>query len=174
MPKKFIRRYLPDHHTIRNQKYLKLFGSLLHDPNLWHLNRRSVSGAFAVGLFVAFIPVPFQMVLAAAIAIVTRVNLPISSSLVWVTNPLTMGPMFYFAYRVGRWILGSAPHDFHFELSFQWLMAELGEIWEPFLLGCLIVGAVLAVIGYIFMRLLWRLHIARYLKKRKLRCNTNS
>lgn len=171
MPKKFIRRYLPDHRKIREHKYLQFFGTLLHDPNLWHLNRRSVSGAFAIGLFVSFIPIPFQMVVAAAAAIVARVNLPIASSLVWVTNPLTMGPMFYFAYKVGAWILRVETHEFNFELSFEWLMAELGTIWAPFLFGCLIIGLILAVAGYISMRLLWRLHVTQYIKKRRLRCN---
>jgi len=78
MPKKFIKRYLPDHEKIRNHKSLnKIFGTLLHDPNLLHLNRRSVSGAMAVGLFLAFVPLPIQMGLAAGIAILIRVNLPI-------------------------------------------------------------------------------------------------
>lgn len=160
---------MPDPHKIREHKYLQFFGALLHDPNLWHLNRRSVSGAFAVGLFVAMIPIPFQMVVAAAFAIATRVNLPIASALVWITNPFTMGPVFYFAYKVGSWVLRTEPRDFHFEPSYEWLMAELGAVWAPFLSGCLIIGAVLAVAGYFSIHLLWRLHIVQYLKKRRLR-----
>ena len=105
MPKKFIKRHAPDKEAIRDHKYMRIFGKLLYDPNLWHLNRRSVSGAFAVGLFWAFIPIPFQMVTAAATAIPARVNLPISVALVWITNPITMPPMFYSTYRVGTWIL---------------------------------------------------------------------
>ena len=58
MPKKLIKRYMPDHRQIREHKHLQLFGSLLHDPNLWHLNRRSAAGAFAVGLFVRLYPFP--------------------------------------------------------------------------------------------------------------------
>jgi len=51
MPKKFIKRFMPDHQQIRNHKTLnRVFGNLLHDPNLLHMNRRSVSGAFFVGL----------------------------------------------------------------------------------------------------------------------------
>ncbi|MEW8398672.1 MAG: DUF2062 domain-containing protein, partial [Candidatus Thiodiazotropha sp.] len=65
MPKRLIKSLLPHHEEVRNHKHLKLFGSLMHDPNLWHLNRHSVSGAFAVGIFMAFIPLPLQMVFAA-------------------------------------------------------------------------------------------------------------
>lgn len=173
MPKKLIKKYMPDHETIRNHPYLnKIFGTLLHDPNLLHLNRRSVSAAFAVGLFMAFVPVPFQMVLAAAAAIVVRCNLPISVGLVWVSNPVTMPPLFYFCYLVGSWILGHEGQHFHFELSWDWLMTELGAIWEPFLLGCGIVGIISAAIGFFGIRLLWRLHIISHLKQRKLRKKT--
>lgn len=169
MPKKLIRRYMPDHHTIREHRHLRFFGTLLHDPNLWHLNRRSASGAFAVGLFTAFVPVPFQMLLAAAGAIAFRVNLPLSVALVWLTNPLTMAPMFYSTYRLGAWLLGlpSRGEGFHFELSYEWLVTELGAIWEPFLLGCFAAGTVSAVIGYLGIRGLWRLHLVKHYKARK-------
>jgi uncharacterized protein len=45
-----------------------------------------------------YMPPIGQMFMAAAAAIVLRVNLPISVALVWITNPLTIPPMFYFAY----------------------------------------------------------------------------
>ena len=67
MPKKTIKKLMPDHQKIKSNKHLQIFGDLLHNGNLWHLNRRSVAKAFAVGLFFAFVPVPFQMVLAALI-----------------------------------------------------------------------------------------------------------
>lgn len=168
MPKKFIKRYMPDHEKIRNHKQLnKVFGSLLHDPNLLHLNRRSVSMAFFVGLFMAFVPLPSQMIMAAAVAIFIRCNLPISVGLVWVSNPITMPPFFYFAYRVGAWILSTPEHDFNFELSWGWLGSELAAIWEPFLLGCAICGLFFGALGYATIRLLWRLHIVNAIKKRK-------
>lgn len=167
MPKKFIKRFMPDPHKIRHHKYLRIFGSLLHDPSLWHMNRRSVSGAFGVGLFFAWWPVPFQMILAAAAAIPLRANLPVSVGLVWVTNPLTMPPMFYFAYTLGSWVLGWPPGDFAFELSIEWLKQGLIHIWQPFLLGCAILGVVSSVVGYSVIRLLWRVHLVRAYEKRK-------
>ncbi len=169
MPRRLIKRFLPDYQKIREHKHLKCFGTLLHDPNLWHLNRRSVSGAFFIGFLCAWVPVPFQMVIAAAVAIVARVNLPIAVCLVWITNPITMPPMFYFAYKIGVWTLGVPAHKFNFELSFDWLMAELGLIWQPFLLGCLVLGLASGVAGYFVTRVFWRFHIFQYLKKRRLR-----
>jgi hypothetical protein len=156
MPRRLIKRFLPDHRKIRDHKHLRMFGTLLHDPNLWHLNRRSASGAFFVGLLVAFVPIPFQMVLAAAVAIIARVNLPISVSLVWLTNPLTMPPLYYSAYRLGAWMLQTPKGKFNFELSFDWLANGLAAIWEPFLLGCFVMGTLSAIIGYILVDRLWR------------------
>lgn len=161
MPRRLIKRYYPDLHKVREHKSLQVFGTLLHSPNLWHLNRRSVAGAFAVGLFVAFIPIPGQMVLAAAVAIVSQVNLPIAVVLVWVTNPITMPPLFYGAYKLGQWVLGGVPSKFHFEPSVRWLTTELLAVWEPFLLGCLLVGLGAAIVGYIAVRLFWRYYVLR-------------
>lgn len=168
MPKKFIKRYMPDSEKIRNNKKLnKVFGTLLHDPNLLHLNRRSVSMAFLVGLFMAFVPLPSQMIMAAAVAIYIRCNLPISVALVWISNPVTMPPMFYFAYKVGATILSTPERAFTFDLSWEWLGTELAAIWEPFLLGCLVCGGVFGVLGFGLIRLLWRFHIISAIKKRK-------
>ena len=167
MPKKFIKRYTPDKETIRNHKYLRVFGKLLQDPNLWHLNRRSVSGAFAVGLFWAFIPIPFQMVTAAATAIPARVNLPISVALVWITNPVTMPPMFYFTYLVGTWILNEPAQEVEFELTVDWLMHSINGIWLPLYLGSLICAIVAAALGYVLIRGYWRWHVVSHMKRRR-------
>ena len=168
MSKKFLKRYLPDHDKIRDHKTLnRFFGTLLHDPNLLHINRRSVSGAFFVGLSMAFVPVPFQMVLAAGLAIYFRVNLPISVGLVWLTNPFTMPAIYYFCYKLGQYILGGTVEDIVFETSLDWLMSVLSEIWEPFLLGSFIAGIASAASGYLLVRLLWRLQVIRRWQKRK-------
>jgi uncharacterized protein len=166
MPRKIIRRYLPDAAALRAHPRLRLFSRGLQHANLWHLNRESVSGACAVGLFWAFIPSPTQMLPAAATAIALRVNLPLSLALVWLANPLTMPPMFYFNYRVGSWLLNQPEREFSFELSGDWLTRELGALWQPLFLGSGVVATCAALLGYFGMRALWRWQVARAWRRR--------
>ncbi|MDU0114697.1 DUF2062 domain-containing protein [Psychrosphaera aquimarina] len=174
MPRKFIKRFLPDHQKIKQNKAINMFGTLLHDANLWHLNRKSARGAFAIGLFNAFIPVPFQMYLSALFSIIFKVNLPLSVGLVWISNPLTMPPLFYGCYKVGEWILGPTGHNFAFQLSWDWLVASLSTIGPTFLFGCLVVASVCAIIGFFGIDILWRYSVARAWSDRKLkRLNKN-
>ncbi len=145
----------------------------MHNPNLWHFNRRSIAGAFALGLFCAFIPVPFQMVIAAAGAILFHVNLPVSVLMVWVSNPLTIPPIFYGCYLLGAWLLQTPPQEFYFELSWQWLSESLSTIWQPFLLGCFVAGTFFSLLGYFGMRLLWRIIMIKKWKNRSFRAGIN-
>ncbi|MEO7557633.1 MAG: DUF2062 domain-containing protein [Gammaproteobacteria bacterium] len=167
MARKLFKRYGPDPHRIRNHKHLQFFGKLLHSPNLWHLNRRSVSRAVALGLFMAFVPIPFQTVPAAALAIMFQFNLPITVALVWITNPLTMAPIFYFVYKLGSVMLGRPPHPLLFQPTWDWLMNELHWIWQPFLLGSFTIATASALAGFLLVQGFWRLHVMHDWHKRK-------
>jgi len=169
MPKRFFKKISPDHETIRNHKHMKMFGDFLHDPNIWHMNRRSVSGAFAAGLFWAMIPIPLQMVAAAAAAIIFRVNLPISVALVWITNPLTIPPIFYANYLLGSLFISGDEKIEEFHLTMEWLTNSMSQIWQPLYFGSLLSGIICATIGWISIRMLWRLQIISRLKQRSQR-----
>ena len=140
---------------------------MFQDPNLWHLNRHSASGAFGIGLFFAFWPVPFQMWLSAFAAIPLRVNLPLSIATVWLTNPLTMPPIFYGAYKVGAWVLGTDVGEFEFQLSWEWLMGSVNTIGPAFLLGCMICSVVFGSLGYATMNFLWRRSVIKSWQARR-------
>lgn len=157
MPRKLLRRFLPSAAQLRSHWLLRRLGDTLHQPRLWRLNRRSVAGATSVGLFVAFLPVPFQMVLAALGALWLRVNLPLAVALIFVTNPLTMGPAFYLCYKVGSWLLGTPTLQTgkDFEPGIEWLFDQLAIIWQPLVAGSLLIGTVSSIIGYFLAQFLW-------------------
>jgi uncharacterized protein len=167
MARRLLRRYLPDFNLVRNHKHLRFLGSWMHDPNLWHLNRNSVSKAFAVGLFWAFIPIPLQSIPSALFAIYFRANLPISVMLVWITNPVTIPPILYFCYRLGAWILNTPPQSLELEISWHWIGNEFLRIWQPFLLGCLLTASTMSLLGYYGMHMLWRWNVVRDWERRR-------
>ena len=86
------------------------------------------------------------MLLAALIAIVTRVNLPLSVALVWITNPITIPPMFYALYRLG-WILGVDAADMGVEITFDWLFANFFAISKPLVIGAFFCGLISGSVG---------------------------
>lgn len=156
MPKKFLKRIIPTPEKVRSIQSLHFLGDILHEPNLWHINRHSVSRAFLVGIFMAFIPMPFQMVAAAFGALLINANLPLSVALVWISNPFTMPPMFYFSYKVGAWLLDRPVITFEFQLSWSWLSERMVEIGIPLYVGSLAVATVLSCTAYLTIQYLWR------------------
>ncbi|MEQ9563880.1 MAG: DUF2062 domain-containing protein, partial [Woeseiaceae bacterium] len=103
------------------------------------------------------------------LAIVLRINVAIAAVTTFVSNPLTMGPMFFFAYKLGRILLGLEPQPFSFELSLAWLGNQFLLIWQPMVLGCVLLGSISAFVGYVSLDLLWRASIADYLAARRKR-----
>ncbi|NOX08722.1 MAG: DUF2062 domain-containing protein [Gammaproteobacteria bacterium] len=168
MPKRLFKKYLPDHQQLKEHKYLSWFGDHLLDPHLWHLSRRSLAGAGAVGIFCAFIPMPLQMIIAAGFAIIFRVNLPFSVALVWITNPLTMGPIYYTTYKLGAWMLNSQILEYDSENTFEWLVSVMDQIWQPLLLGSFATGAILATIAYYGILWIWGYQVLKKYKNRHI------
>jgi len=169
MPKKFFKRYSPDPSRIRNTPGFGMLGARLQQPNLWHFNRHSISKAFAIGLFCMWIPFPFQSILAAFFAIFLRANLALSVALVFITNPITIPPMFFFAYQLGNLILDRDSMNFNIELSWEWMTQSLVIIWEPLFLGCFLMGLFTSMLGFLGIQLMWRYHVRTHQKIRSAR-----
>jgi uncharacterized protein (DUF2062 family) len=110
-------------------------------------------------MFIAFIPLPFQMIMVVFAAAWLRVNLPVAFAAILVTNPLTMGPAFYLTYRLGAWLLGTSAIQPPDALSIDWLFAMLGEIWLPLYFGSLLTGVVTGLASLLLIDQLWRLYI---------------
>ena len=168
MPRKFFRKYLPDPQALRSSRLVAAFGRWLHHPNLWHLNRRSVSGAVAIGLFAGLVPGPLQMLTALALAVPLKKNLPIALLVTLYTNPFTIVPLYLLAYAYGSLLLPGerAAHVTHFEFdwgNFAESLRGLGEwmlsLGKPLAVGLVALGCTLALIGYVAVQIGWRLYV---------------
>ncbi|MDC9719124.1 MAG: DUF2062 domain-containing protein [Gammaproteobacteria bacterium] len=167
MPRKFFKRISPDPKTISQYKSLGWLSGLMHNTKLWGFKRSSVAKGCAIGLFCCMIPIPLQMLLAAFIALMWGANIPLSVALVWVSNPLTMAPIFYINYKFGSWILQTPTHQLDFEWSGHWLFNQLHMLWKPLYAGSFAGGIILAVVAFFTVQLLWTWQVKRNWLKRK-------
>jgi len=129
----------------------------LADPMLWHLNRRSVAGAVAVGLFIGWLPIPMQMLIAALIAATLRVHVPVSVVLVWFSNPLTFPPLLYAAWFIGSSILGTPMITEPLSMNVSALLKATASAWPVILFGSVFCATLFSVLGYVLTNTLWRI-----------------
>lgn len=156
MPRNLLKRLLPHPDTLRGHRSLRPVQALLHDPCLWHLNRRSVTRAVFIGIATAFIPLPIHMLVAAALSVFVRCNLALAVALVWISNPFTIPPVFYACFRVGNWLLGRAHAPAGFAFTLRGIADGMATSWQPLLLGCAVCGLGLASLAWLLTDLGWR------------------
>ncbi len=142
----------------------------------------SVAWGVALGLFIGLTPtVGFQMIIAALLATLLGANRLASVLSVWVSNPFTLAPIYYFNFRVGASFLPverAAEVREHFALvaervaeisvtDFPATMgAALGEmgrlgfdIIAALIVGSIVVGAVAVAVSYPVT--LWTVNLVR-------------
>ena len=167
MPRRLLKKICPNPGALQKHWFLRPFGDRIADPRLWTLHRRAVTSAFGAGLAICFIPLPVHLLVAAAIAIVWRINLPAMYGTTLLVNPVTCVPVYYVAYRIGASILGDSPESFHFHPSWDWFHTGLEPIWKPFLLGCTLCAAVAGLLGWLGLELVWRWRVTLKYRTRR-------
>ena len=171
MPRKFLKKFLPSHATINANRHVARFGHRLGHHNLWHLHRRSVAGGVAAGMFAGLIPGsnPVQFSAAVLLAIGFRVNLPIAVIVTLYSNPFTIVPLYFVAFKLGQLVLLSPdgdlpPFNIAGDSAGAWLGAAvnwLTTVGKPLLVGIPLLAAILSIAAYALVRLGWRCYVIR-------------
>lgn len=178
MPRKLFRKYLAHKDVLLAKPWLAPFRRWLAHPGLWHLNRRSVAGAVAIGLFAGLIPGPFQMLGALLLAVPLRRNIPVALATTLYTNPLTIVPLYALAYGYGRLLLGGRLKEERAPFEWDWtdFVGSLEALWhwtlglgKPLAVGLVALALSLALLGYVAVDLGWRAYVAASWRKRALR-----
>lgn len=142
------------------------FRHLLLDDSLWGIRRKTVVPAVALGTFIAFLPIPGQVVVAVLGSVWLRCNIPVATLTTFIVNPITIGPVYLFTYLVGATLLGLDAVPFEIELSIDWLRTTFLSVWQPLILGSVLVGSIAALITYGLLDVIWRFSLRDY-KTRK-------
>lgn len=169
MPRRQLRRISRQYRQNQSAWYLRPFATLLRHPQYFAVNRRSVSTALAIGVFVSMLPVPGHTPIAVLLALAARVNLGVAAIAAWANTPLTMIPVYWFEYRIGAWLLGMPVQEWPEEVSWEWLQTQLGLLWQPLFAGAAITASVTALLVYLGTNALWRWSAARKLRERRAR-----
>ena len=130
---------------------------------------RAIAGGLGLGTFIAFTPtVGVQLILAFMIATFFNMNRPAAMVPVWITNPVTVAPIYTFNYWLGSKVLDGPPlsevsglfidigrtmaHLDFWDVKEQFLaVLQMGkEILFPLLLGSIVIGLV-PVLLYTFL-----------------------
>lgn len=151
---------------------------------------RAIAGGFAIGTFIAFTPtVGVQIILAVIVATFFNMNRPAAMIPVWITNPITVAPIYTFNYWLGSKFWEGPPLA---EVSGLFIdigktMARL-EFWNikeqfmailnmgketliPLLIGSIAIGLIAAIFVYWFSIKLLSIFFSRRAKKRILNKN---
>lgn len=180
-----LRRLLPSPEAVRANRWLRWLGPALQHPRLWHVSRRGIALGMALGVFFGLLIPIAQIPFAAAAAVALRANVPTAVASTLVTNPVTFGPVYYAAWRIGKAILGEpvaegdappappaadaaaagAPAD---EGWLSGLRRALAGVGKPLVLGLAIMATAVGVAAYLLVSWIWWLRV-RLKRRRRVR-----
>lgn len=168
MPRRFFRRISADYRGKQPDRpwYLKGLDPLGRHPAYLAVTRRSIAGAMGAGLAISMLPLPGHLAMALAAALLLRVNVAVAVLAVWVSNPVTLGPILYAEYRLGSWLLGQAPGAWPAAFNWEALVTGLAGAWQPLFLGGGILAAAAGLLGYLATDRFWRWSVTRRQRQR--------
>ncbi len=166
MIRRWFRKKLPDAQSIEHSFWARPFRRYLSHPNIWALNRHSVPGGVALGLFCGLIPGPFQVLGSLIGSMIFRVNLPTAVLMTFYTNPFNIVPLYAFAVEYGHFLLGEAGQSSDISSMPEWSWSNLSHSvqtwwdWGLNLGPSLVVGLpatmlTFAVVGYVVVKVGW-------------------
>ena len=174
MPRKTIHRFLPNINKLLDRPSLQWVRSLARDPNLFHLNRHSVSLGVAAGIFCAFLPLPGQTLIAVLLCYLVGANLPLGIMFTWISNPVTIPPIFFLTYQVGCMLMSTETVQFSAQMDWQWFKSLGNDVLKPLLVGSLFCGSIMAIFSYVSVFYLWRWKVVKNWRlRRKIRSKSD-
>ena len=150
-----LRALVPCREKFETNPWLRVLAPYFAHPKLWHWSRRGVAAGTAIGLFFGLLVPCAQIPLAAATAILFRANLPVAATGTLITTPLTFPPIYYAAYHLGAWTIGSSMPAAFSLTDTAALWENIGTIGRPLFTGLGIMAIFAAVTSYLLISQMW-------------------
>lgn len=157
-PTSRLRSLIPTREQIMANRWLGWLHPFLAHPQLWRWSRRGVALGVALGIFFGLLIPIAQIPFSAAAAVLLRANVPAAAASTLVTNPVTFGPVYYAAYRLGNWIYGNEtakkppPRQDAEETS---IWEDISELGLPLITGLAIMATLFGLLSYFVISIVW-------------------
>lgn len=183
---KRLKAWLPKPETLRQNRWLGWLGPALGHPGLWHFSRKGISLGLALGIFFGLLIPVAQIPASATLAVLLRANLPMAVASTFVSNPVTFGPLYYGAYRLGKVVLGEPPISEQEAMKVldeaqaeppeikgisdrvAYWVEHLGTVGKPLVVGLAILASASGLAVYFLTSGLWILR-TRWNRRKRLR-----
>jgi len=141
--------------TMGNSKKVKPFLEKYSIPvEYLSVNRKMTSKAVLLGLFIAFIPMPMQMLAVIFMMTFLKFNVPIALLMCWITNPFTMPFIYFIEYQIGSFILNTS--TLTVEMTLKWFSSNIDNIFIPLYTGALILSITSSLLFYYLINYFWK------------------
>lgn len=162
-----LRDNLPCREELARSPWLRPIARHVLAPALWRMRGETVARGVAVGMLWAFL-VPFaQILFATAHCVWWRGNIPVAAAITFITNPFTVGGWLWLAYHVGSLVVTAPPPSMPADGA--GLAAWVQAIGVPAMVGMGLFAVVGAGLGYVLVKLLWRVRLSLHLHRRAQR-----
>lgn len=128
-------------------------------PEYLSTSRKMISRAVLIGLFIAFIPMPMQMAAVLLFVPFVKFNVPVALAMCWLSNPVTMPPMYYMEYLTGSFLLGIKPEPV--QMTLEWFKDNLDNIFVPLYFGTAVYSIFGSLLAYFAVNYFWKLSVRR-------------
>ncbi len=147
------------HRHLWHRPWWRSMARPLFHRSLWMPCPTTVSTALSIGLFFAMLPIPFQMLAAALLAMRFRANIPFAMASCWITNPFTQVPIILAQFRLGHWMRDSLSVPMpNFLVRVDYTIPGVGALnAASFTLGFISSAILLAILAYPVTQLVYSL-----------------
>lgn len=155
-----LRALVPTREQIMANRWLRWLHPFLAHPRLWHWSRRGVALGVAIGIFFGLLIPIAQIPFSAATAILLRANVPAAAASTLVTNPVTFGPVYYAAYKLGVWLHGgepaaNPPPATAAPANDDGVVERIRRLGLPLITGLAVMASLFGLLSYVVISAVW-------------------
>ncbi len=143
---KWFGRFIPTPKSLKSYPVLGRYGHELQKKHyLWSWKENHVGPALIAGSIIAFMPiVGIQLFVAMFVALLFKINLPILAGLTFISNPITLAPIYFANFKIGSFIFNKAGFSPELPENSIGIVSGINST----LLGGVILGSIVGVFLY--------------------------